>query len=84
MKSDLKGPKKQKEQKQKYPYLGIHKRLGMVVLFTEKETGVVVHSAKDVRPLGYVTGYKRNDRGLPCWAEKDFEPLKGKITLEND
>lgn len=75
MKSILQGPKEEKVEEKKYPYLGIFKD-GEVVLSASPTIGVTVHdpAAKDTHPVGH---YSKS------WAEGDAEPLKGKIILSN-
>lgn len=62
-----------------YPYLGIWEKTGLIVMFLEKETGVVIDPGKDrnadsERKLGQWG----ND-----WAEDEFTRFHGTVTLSN-
>ena len=86
MKSILQGPKEEKVEEKKYPYLGIWQVGGIVVLFTSKDEGVLVHEVlpkpeSHHHELGLGTGGATDD-GI-AWCERSFEPLKGKIILSN-
>jgi len=57
-----------------YPCLKIRKETGIVIFFTEKDTGVVLDAGEDEFEVGLY------DSG---WNEKLFEKFEGKIELSN-
>lgn len=62
------------QSRRKYPYLGIAEN-GRVVLFTEPSTGVCIRGIDEGDDsVGNIEG---------VWAERQFVPLEGSITLEN-
>lgn len=74
MKSEIK--EIQKEEKKEYPKL--MKAILMdniVVLFTDKRTGFVVHDPKNLHEVG--------DYSL-SWNHNEFQPFDGQIILSND
>lgn len=73
MKSILQGPKEEKVEEKKYPYLGISK-IGAVVLFSSESTGVLVHDPNPRFSPGFY---------LDTWRDSDFASLKGKLILFN-
>ena len=55
-----------------YPYLGIF--LWSIVLFTSKNTGIIVFTSESYETVGdYFDG----------WEESNFKPYTGKIELSN-
>ena len=58
----------------KYPYLGIDQKTGGVILFTKRDTGMVVRQDEDF-PIGE---YDTN------WDESSFTPFAGTVQLSND
>ena len=61
--------------KDEYPCLKVSKNTGNIVLFIASKTGVVVSVVNDFWELGeYSDGF----------AENDFTPFTGSITLSND
>ena len=60
---------------QEYPYIG-KIAVGNVVLFSSRQTGTLLRPATlATHKVGYVSS---------SWAEIDFVPLNGSITLSND
>jgi len=57
-----------------YPYLGIRKDVGLIVLFIKAETGVVIRGT-----IHNNVGEYSND-----WHETKFTPFEGTITLSNN
>lgn len=57
-----------------YPYIGLGKRYGTVVLFSAPESGTVLHVG---------AGYNKLGAFIMTWAEETFTPLVGEITLRN-
>lgn len=58
-----------------YPCLKIKNGTGIVILFTEEDTGIVLIKGEDEFEVGnYDTS----------WNEKSFENFEGKIELSND
>ena len=58
----------------KYPYLGISDDNGLIILFTEKETGIAVNP-----DCNYAIGHYSN-----TWFESQFKVFKGNVILSND
>ena len=58
-----------------YPYLGIRKDVGLIVLFIKAESGVCLNK-----------GTTGSTDGEYCttWAERLFTPFNGTVTLSND
>lgn len=63
-----------KTPKSKYPYIGINNR-GAIVLFTSKESGVILKSAE------YYT--KNGTYSTILTGETAFTPFEGEIILSN-
>lgn len=70
------------EEKKIYPWLGVQKDSGAVVLFTEPRKGTVVghtgfQSRASATPqrVGYTT---------TAWIENTFNKFEGEVTLSND
>jgi hypothetical protein len=61
------------QSKPNYPYLGVG-RSGVVVLFNQKDTGMVVREGGD-----YALGHYLDDE----WREENFKPFTGTVTLRN-
>ena len=57
----------------KYPYLGINDNNGLIILFTGKETGIIVNNNTD-----YYIGHYSN-----IWTENEFKVFKGNVILSN-
>lgn len=53
----------------KYPYIGKSKESGKIVLFTKTDVGMLISD---------------NMHTHQHWAEQNFEPFTGTITLSND
>jgi len=65
----------EKETPVKYPCLKVSKNTGNIVLFIGEKTGIVVSAHNDMWEIGeYSVGF----------AENDFTPFTGSITLSND
>lgn len=63
--------------KSKYPYFGLATQgKSLIVLFTDKDTGIVVAQGTSMFQPGY-----RTDNG---WVEEHFIPFYGTITIERD
>ena len=63
-----------------YPYLGVYNnkddRGDLVILFTEKNTGICIHGGEK---YGYSIGYTSRE-----WEERhNFRPFKGTVELRN-
>lgn len=63
-----------KEEKPKYPYVGVHVDGDITVLFTRKDMGVRVSGSYKPEEIGLF----RND-----WIEVLFKPVTGTITYKN-
>ena len=80
MKSTVKN--KSVDTPRKYPYIGIVTNktksvgcpVGIVVLFTHKETGTCLNPGKSNNPIGLHSH---------SWIENRFEPLTGEVVLSN-
>ena len=64
----------EKEQKPKYPYLGILESLNLIVFFIDEDRGFVVNENEH-----YYLG-----QFLSICEDEGFKPLKGSITISND
>lgn len=58
-----------------YPCLKVSKNTGNIVLFIASKTGIVVSVVSDLWELGDYSD---------AFAENDFTPFTGSITLSND
>jgi hypothetical protein len=57
-----------------YPFLAVSKSNGAIVLFTDSQKGVCVHSGGMSQLGDYST----------TWSMQAFEPMTGQLTLENN
>lgn len=76
---------KEKEDYQKFPYLGISKTATFIVLFTRmnsKEKGTVKGIVVYVKPET-VSNYNIGDY-MDSWFQNQFEPYSGIVCLSND
>lgn len=68
-----------KEPNRKYPYLGIlyqnDKNLETIVLFNEKNTGIVILSKNSMFKTGYFS---------KSWTENYFKHYFGEVIISND
>jgi len=58
----------------KYPYIGIKEDSGAIVLFIFERTGTTLIDGK----------YNKAGKFSTNWAESEFTPFNGTITLSND
>lgn len=63
----------------KYPYLGIDRETGLVVLFVEKDTGTLVHDSEIKNP----SDKNRIGHYSQIWHENEFEYFNGNLVLSN-
>jgi hypothetical protein len=70
--------KEEKQEKSKYPYLGVSKHDGDIVFFSDSETGMCIASKNKSRIGQYLA------KGSTSWDEDYFKKLNGKVILEND
>lgn len=70
---ELKGTKK--ERPRVYPYIGKHPQTKVVVLFTEKDSGVVLEE-------GDGSSFERG-KYSPDWNEAAFKLFEGEVVLSN-
>ena len=59
----------------KYTRLMIHKEMGFIVLFKDKQKGMIVSSNSEQFNIGHYSEY---------WDSTLFRPFNGEITLKND
>lgn len=58
----------------KYPYIGVSKDSGIIILFTGPDSGVCLNKGISK----YIEGEYCNN-----WAESNFEPFNGTVILSN-
>lgn len=66
---------REKADEVKYPCLMIHKEMGFIVLFKDKQNGMVVSSNSEHFNIGDHSEY---------WDSTLFRQFNGEITLKND
>lgn len=64
-----------KQEESCYPYFGLYEALGLLVLFTAHNTGIVIASGSSAWSAGSATD---------AWCESDCEPFYGTITIAKD
>ncbi|MCZ7645272.1 MAG: hypothetical protein M5U26_08310 [Planctomycetota bacterium] len=64
-----------------YPYLGIYRPTGEIVLFATPDAGIVLRAGdpKGIPEESHPAGYFGD-----CWLENRFDVFEGSITLCND
>lgn len=71
-----------KEEEKKYPYIGVLKYTGLIVLFVEERCGTVLHPGTSL--YAGTPGDKLGEYLRSVWKEENFKKFEGSITLSNE